>query len=77
VDTTTTPSTKTRRRIVQTKVVKKVPNEVDRAVEVADVVTSKRTFPNKKTKVVAVTILVSENKVSVVLKGRRLRSFEA
>ena len=77
VDTTTAPSTNTRSRIVQTKVEKKVPKDVESAPETAEVVTSRRTFPNRKTKVVAVTTLVRENRVRVVLNGRRLRSFDA
>jgi len=77
VETTTIPNTNTSNRIVHTKVEKNVPNDDDNAFATAKDETSSNTFPNKNTKVVAVTILVSEINVRVVLNGRLLRSFEA
>jgi hypothetical protein len=77
VETTTTPRTNTSRSMDHTKVEKNVPNDVDRALPTVKVDTSRRTLPKRNTKVIAVTALVRESSVSVVLKGRRFRSFEA
>ena len=60
-----------------TNVEKNVPNDDDRALATVKVDTSRRTLPNRKTKVIAVTTLVREISVSVVLNGRRFKSFEA
>jgi hypothetical protein len=67
----------TRRSIVQTNVEKNVPKDEDKALATANDDTSSKTFPKRKTKVVAVTTLVKEISVRVVLNGRLLRSFEA
>jgi ATP phosphoribosyltransferase len=77
VEMTTAPRIKTRMRMVQTNVEKNVPNDVDSALVTANELTSRRAFPNRNTNVVAVTTLVKENRVRVVLNGRLLRSFDA
>jgi hypothetical protein len=77
VETTTAPSINTSRSIVHTKVEKNVPKDEERALATANADTSSRTLPNRNTNVVAVTILVKEINVRVVLNGRLLRSRDA
>jgi hypothetical protein len=77
VETTTTPSINTSRSIVHTKVEKNVPKDEESALATANDDTSSRILPNKNTNVVAVTTLVREISVRVVLNGRLLRSFDA
>jgi hypothetical protein len=68
---------KTSSRINHTKVEKNIPIEEVRVPVIEKVETSRRTFPNKKMKVVEATMLVRENSTSVDLNGRLLRSFDA
>jgi hypothetical protein len=77
VDTRAAPRMKTRRRIAQTKVEKNIPSDEDVAPENVIVETSRRTFPNRKMKVVEAITLVKEMTARNVLKGRRRRSFDA
>jgi hypothetical protein len=77
VETTTTPITKTRSKIDQTKVEKNVPMDVESALAIEYAETSRRTLPKRKMKVVAAIVVLRDIRTRALLKGRRFKSFDA